>query len=131
MTPRHVFAAITALVTVGALAACSSSPKSSKDAVFTSINGTGKITAGAPMNPYNASGNFFLGYNTMQLGFDKQNPVDPTDFFPGLAKSWASAPGKLTLELQPNAQWSDGTPVTAEDIRTSLAIALTQGNATV
>jgi peptide/nickel transport system substrate-binding protein len=101
------------------------------NAVFTSIDANNAITAGAPMNPYNASANSFLGYNTMELGFDKKNPTDPSDFFPGIGASWTSAPGALTIHLQPAAKWSDGTPVTTDDVKMSLAIALTQGTATV
>jgi len=33
------------------------------------------------------------------------------------------------VQLQPDAKWSDGTPVTLADIKTSLAIAYTQGTA--
>jgi len=37
---------------------------------------------------------------------------------PGLAKSWTSSPDKLTwtYKLRPNLKWSDGTPLTSEDV---------------
>jgi peptide/nickel transport system substrate-binding protein len=122
------------LAMLGSLGACSSTSPEAKpgsDAVFTSIPRDNPITTGAPMNPFNASGNTFPGYDTMHLGWDKKNPLDSSDFFPGLASSWKSGPGSLTVELQPKAKWSDGTPVTVDDVQASLAIALTQGNATV
>jgi peptide/nickel transport system substrate-binding protein len=122
------------------LSACSSSSSSAKKSngqgggggtggVFTSIDANNKITAGAPMNPFNAAPNMFLGYNQMQMGFSKNNPADPNDLLPGLAASWTATDAGLTVQLQPNAKWSDGTPVTVADIKTSLAIAYTQGTA--
>ncbi len=116
------------------LAGCTSGGSGSGSggsSVYTTISGTQEITAGAPMNPFNASGNFFLGMDTMQLGFDKQSPTNPNDFLPGLAASWTATSTGLTVTLQPGAKWSDGTPVTVDDVKDSMAIALTQGNATV
>ncbi|NUR62700.1 MAG: ABC transporter substrate-binding protein [Catenulispora sp.] len=130
-------AAAVALASVSALSACSSAKKKTTDGggakkdggVYTSIDANYQITAGAPMNPFNAAPNMFLGYNQMRLGFDKYNPSDPNDLFPGLAASWTASDAGLTIQLQPNAKWSDGTPVTVADIKTSLAIAYTQGTA--
>ncbi|GAA4831029.1 hypothetical protein GCM10023235_01380 [Kitasatospora terrestris] len=99
--------------------------------MFTTIDGNHPISAGAPMNPFNAAGNTFLGYDTMQLGFTKKNPQDPNDFFPGLARSWKTTDTSITVELEPGAKWSDGKPVTVDDVKASMAIALTQGAATV
>lgn len=117
----------------GLLAACSSGggKSSSSTLVYTTVSETNPITAGAPMNPFNASGNYFPSLDTMQLGFDKQNPTNPDDFFPGLAASWTITSTGITVKLQPGAKWSDGTPVTPADVKLSMAIALTQGSATV
>jgi peptide/nickel transport system substrate-binding protein len=130
-------AAAVALASLTALSACSSAKKKTTDGggakkdggVYTSIDANNQITAGAPMNPFNAAPNTFLGYNQMRLGFDKYNPSDPNDLFPGLAASWTASDAGLTVQLQPNAKWSDGTPVTVADIKTSIAIAYTQGTA--
>lgn len=42
----------------------------------------------------------------------------PPSFAPNLAISWAFSDDNrtLTFKLRPNARWSDGTPVTAEDV---------------
>jgi len=130
--PKTLVAAVAAAVALTASSACSGSAKKingggSDGNVYTSIDANNPITAGAPMNPFNASPNTFLGYDQMQLGFDKKNPADPNDFFPGLAASWTATDTGLTVQLQPNAKWSDGTPVTLADIKTSVAVAYTQG----
>jgi peptide/nickel transport system substrate-binding protein len=134
--PQPLVAAIAAAaVALTALSACSSSSAKKSNGgsgggtggVYTSIDANNQITAGAPMNPFNAAPNMFLGYNQMQLGFDKKDPADPNDFFPGLAASWEASDTGLTVQLQPNAKWSDGNPVTMADIKTSIAIAYTQG----
>ena len=137
--PKPLVAAIAvATVAATALAGCSSSAAKKSNGgsggggtggVFTSIDANNKITAGAPMNPFNAAPNMFLGYNQMQLGFSKNDPSDPNALLPGLAASWTSSDSGLTIQLQPGAKWSDGTPVTVADIKTSLAIAYTQGTA--
>ncbi|NUP50003.1 MAG: ABC transporter substrate-binding protein [Catenulispora sp.] len=136
---RTLVAGLAAAVALTALSACSSSAKKTNNGdgggakkdggVYTSIDANYQITAGAPMNPFNSSPNMFLGYDQMRLGFDKYNPLDPNDLFPGLAASWTATDTGLTVQLQPNAKWSDGTPVTVADIKTSLAIAYTQGTA--
>ncbi|WP_282202978.1 ABC transporter substrate-binding protein [Kitasatospora fiedleri] len=131
---RRAALPLAAALLLGGTAACSpgaGSSGSAGDGVFTTIDGNHPIAAGAPMNPFNAAGNTFLGYDTMQLGFTKKNPQDPNDFFPGLARSWKTTDTSITVELEPDAKWSDGTPVTAEDVRASMAIALTQGSATI
>lgn len=42
----------------------------------------------------------------------------PPSFRPGLATSWEFSPDRLSLtfHLRPKARWSDGAPVTAEDV---------------
>lgn len=134
MNRLHRLRAPLALIAcAGLLAACSSGGSSSSggNLVYTTVSGLNPITAGAPMNPFNASGNAFTSFDVMQLGFDKQNPLNPNDFFPGLAASWTTSANSVTVKLQPGAKWSDGSPVTPDDIKLSMAIALTQGNATV
>lgn len=42
----------------------------------------------------------------------------PPTFAPGLAESWTWSPDRLSLEIHlRNARWSDGVPVSAEDVR--------------
>lgn len=89
---KHFVAASAALATLGTLAACAPDSGAKNGAngggVFTTVDANNPITPGAPMNPYSPNGNTFLSYNSMRLGFEKKNPMDANDAFPGLAKSW-------------------------------------------
>ncbi|QQE79187.1 ABC transporter substrate-binding protein [Alicyclobacillus sp. SO9] len=108
-----------------------SSNKNGKTAAFTTIDEYHPITVGAPMNPFNTKGNTFLGYDVYQLGWSKHSATNVNAFYKGLASNWSenSAGNKVTITIQPGAKWSDGTPVTPQDIITSMAVAFTQGNA--
>ncbi|TDD13885.1 ABC transporter substrate-binding protein [Nonomuraea diastatica] len=88
------------------------------------------LDASAPANPWHPKGNSFLGYNAMKLGWVKNHVTDPNQFYPGIAAKWEIAEdnSSVTLHLQPNAKWSDGKPVTAEDVKLSIGIAYTQGS---
>lgn len=129
---RKTASALLATAALVTMAGCSSTSSSGSGGTFTTIDEQHQLSAGAPMNPYNAAGNSFPGYDDMQLGFAKYDAQDPNGYFPGLAQSWTSSKdgSTLTIQLQPKAKWSDGTAVTAKDVKTSMAIAFTQGNAT-
>ena len=131
---RCRFLALPVAVLAGAatLAACSSSSGgSSSNAVFTTVSETTPITAGAPLNPFNLTNNVFQGYDVESLGWGANNPANSNQTLPGLAASWTlSSDGTtLTVHLQPNADWSNGKPVTASDVKTSAAIWFTQSTA--
>lgn len=131
---KHFVAASAALATLGSLAACapdSGAKNGARGGVFTTVDANNPITPGAPMNPYNANGNSFVSFNTMRLGWDKKNPLNPNDNFPGLAKSWEMKGDSLIVHLQDGAKWSDGTPVTLDDLKLSMALGYTQSAAAV
>ncbi|MER5999552.1 ABC transporter substrate-binding protein [Nonomuraea angiospora] len=88
------------------------------------------LDASGPANPWAPKGNSFLGYNAMKLGWIKNHLTDPNQFYPGIAASWEIAPdnSSITLHIQPNAKWSDGKPVTADDVKLSLGLASTTGS---
>jgi peptide/nickel transport system substrate-binding protein len=83
-----------------------------------------------PANPWAPKGNAFQGYNAMKLGWVKNHLTDPNQFYPGVAASWEIAPdnSSITIHLQPNGKWSDGKPVTAEDVKLSIGLAYTTGS---
>ncbi|WP_214412288.1 ABC transporter substrate-binding protein [Sphaerisporangium fuscum] len=97
--------------------------------IYTTIDGSKQIDAAAPINPFNPQGSTFAGYDAMSLAWPKNDLTDPNQFYPGIARSWTTTPdqGEVVIHLQPNARWSDGRPVTSEDIRTSIGLAYTQG----
>ncbi|NUR85768.1 MAG: ABC transporter substrate-binding protein [Nonomuraea sp.] len=88
------------------------------------------IDASAPANPYNPKGNSFFTYNAWKLAWYKNTLTDPNQFYPGAAASWEIAPdnSSVTIHLQPNGKWSDGKPITADDVKMSIGIAYTQGS---
>ncbi|HET6213828.1 MAG TPA: ABC transporter substrate-binding protein [Micromonosporaceae bacterium] len=130
-TAKRSLVAVAATLAVALTAAgCGDSkPKSSGGGTFTTIDANHAIDPQAPINPYNGKGNAFSGYNAMPLAFAKNHLTDHNQHFPGIAASWdVSADGtSVTIKIQPKAKWSDGNAVTAEDIRTSAAVAFTQG----
>lgn len=131
-------AAVVALLGLAAgVTACSGSETPTKSGsgggggLFTTIdvNRPG-IDASAPANPFNPKGNSFQGYNSIKLAYFKNHLTDPNVFYPGAATSWELAPdnSSITIKLPPNGKWSDGKPVTAEDVKVSIGIAYTQGS---
>lgn len=127
---RSLLAVTAALAVVaGGLSGCGEKPKAANGGTYTSIDGTHAINVSAPINPYNGASNAFQGYNAMKLAWPMNDLVDLNKFYPGIAKSWdVNGDGtEVTIHIQPKAKWSDGNPVTAEDIKTSAAVAYTQG----
>jgi microcin C transport system substrate-binding protein len=55
-----------------------------------------------------------------------------TEFTPGLARRWTISDDKLgyTFEIDPSATWSDGRPVTAEDVKWTFDQVMAPTNAT-
>ena len=125
-TLRSLTALTVALVAVVPL----SGANAAGGGVFTTIDLLQSIDVNAPINPYNGKANEYVGYNLMQLGWAKNSLTDPNDLYPGMAKSWTlSSDGtKLTVNIQPQAKWSDGTPVTSKDIKTSVGLGISEGN---
>lgn len=135
---KSIVVAIGAVLAASGLTACGGSTNNSAaggggggggggSAVFTTIDETHPITAGAPMNPFNANGNSFDSYDQMSLGYTQNSSTNPNADYPGLAASWQPVSGGLIVHLQPRAGWSDGAPVTAKDVQTSTAIAFAEG----
>ncbi|MFF0311505.1 ABC transporter substrate-binding protein [Streptosporangium sp. NPDC004379] len=132
-------AAVAALLGLAAVTACSGNTDNKSAAggtgggggLYTTIDGTKPgLDVNGPINPWSPKGNAFSGYNVMKLGWAKNHLTDPNQFYPGIAASWDIAPdnSSITLHLQPNNKWSDGKPVTAEDVKFSIALAYTQGS---
>ncbi len=74
---------------------------------------------------YPASFNYYLANNTFSgeifgLLYESLLDLDPAslEYAPGLAREWDISDDKktITLHLDPDAQWSDGRPITSEDV---------------
>ncbi|ETK37443.1 ABC transporter substrate-binding protein [Microbispora sp. ATCC PTA-5024] len=125
-------AAIAALAAIATATACGSTgttDTATAGGVYTTIDGSKQINASAPINPFNPVGSVFSGYNGMALAWPKNDPIDPNQYYPAIASSWTVSPDQreVVIHLQPNARWSDGKPVTSEDVRVSIGLAYTQG----
>jgi peptide/nickel transport system substrate-binding protein len=69
----------------------------------------------------NGNGDIF-SYNLIYSGLVRSNPTGGTDLQPSLASKWKVSPdGKTyTFTLRPGVKFSNGQPVTAEDVKWSL-----------
>lgn len=131
MMRGRLTALLTALALSTGFAACSAGAgddDSKGGGTFTTIIETTEETA--PVNPYAAPTNAWGQYNSMSLAWAKSHKTDPNAHFPGLAAEWevAEDQSEITIHLQPDAKWSDGEDVTADDVVLSSQIAYTQGS---
>lgn len=81
-------------------------------------------------NPENSSNNIIdNGIAYAPLAYYKY--TGNFDFWPVLAKSWKfdNQADTLTVHLNPNAKWSNGQPVTAQDVLVTFQLQYLQGNA--
>src|ERR1044071_1640816 len=74
-----------------------------------------------PLNARNGNGDIFAD-NLVYGGLTRPDPKRGTDVVPGLAEKWElSDDGKPdTFPLRPGVKFSNGGPVTAEDVKRSL-----------
>jgi peptide/nickel transport system substrate-binding protein len=100
-------------------AACEASPVSGGNLVYA------RQYEAVTLNPYevlNGAGDIWA-YEMIYSNLVRLNPEGTNDeIVPGLAKSWDVSPdGKTyTFHLRPGLKFSDGTPITAEDVKWSL-----------
>lgn len=106
-----------------------SSSSSASSGTFTAIDENQSINVNAPINPYNQVANMFVGYNKEQLAWSKYSITDSTAYAPAIASSWklSSDGGSLTIDINPKAEWSDGTKVTSTDVKDSIALSIADG----
>ena len=88
---------------------------------------------------YPASFNYYLANNTFSaelfgMLYETLLELDPftLEYTPGLAASWTISEDKrtFTFTLDPDARWSDGTPITAADVRWTFDAILEPSNLT-
>jgi peptide/nickel transport system substrate-binding protein len=110
---RTIAAAVAVLALLGAVA----TPSGSEEGKPVAFN-VGDTQGIDSMNPI--VGVTVPAYEAWNIQYATLTDKSPKDFspIPGLAKSWkGSADGKTwTYTLRPNLKWSDGQPLTSEDI---------------
>lgn len=74
-----------------------------------------------PIDPKNGNGDIFAD-NLIYSGLVRSDPRGSTNLEPSLAKSWTISKNGLvyTFHLRPGLKFSNGQPVTAEDVKWSL-----------
>lgn len=104
------------LITIASLLlpACNSSNTSAQIASYIIADETGDWGYPSPYLHYSRG----PGYIRMSLVFDTLVWKDEDGFVPALAKEWSydETDNAYTFELQENAVWHDGQPITAEDV---------------
>jgi peptide/nickel transport system substrate-binding protein len=104
-----------ALLAIGALVVAGPVSSQTKKPVTFSVGDTQNIDS---MNPI--VGVTVPAYEAWNIQYATLTDKSPKDFspIPGLAKSWTSSPDKKTwtYTMKPNLKWSDGQPLTAEDV---------------
>jgi len=112
---RRRLAICAALLAVGALVVAGPVASQTKKPVTFTVGDTQNIDS---MNPI--VGVTVPAYEAWNIQYATLTDKSPKDFspIPGLAKSWTSSPDKKTwtYTMKPNLKWSDGQPLTAEDV---------------
>ncbi|MGE3465599.1 MAG: peptide ABC transporter substrate-binding protein [Pyrinomonadaceae bacterium] len=122
MTIRKIPALLFIAASIGAIAGCGVSgeekyfgvTKLPKDNVFRYVSGSEPET----LDPQISSGQPEARvYMALYEGLVEYHPKDLQPI-PALAKSWETSPNvdEFIFHLRDNAKWSDGTPITADDI---------------
>jgi peptide/nickel transport system substrate-binding protein len=114
-TMRRRLAACGALLAVGALAVAAPVGSQTKKPVVFNVGDAAGIDT---MNPI--VGVTVPAYEAWNIQYATLTDKSPKDFstIPGLAQSWKSSADKKTwtYTMRPNLKWSDGQPLTAEDV---------------
>lgn len=115
---RIVLAAAVALSLPLSLAACGKSEtdadRGAREGILLTGNGVEPKTLDPQLNTGSPDGRII---SALSEGLVTQDPVDPFGVRPGVASSWEhnADSTQWTFKIRPEAKWSDGTPLTAND----------------
>lgn len=83
----------------------------------------GQVNAPVTFNPINAS-DVASQYNQQPIFDSLLDMVEPLKFLPKLADSFETEDNQtFTIKLNPDAKWTDGTPITADDVAFTIQLA--------
>jgi peptide/nickel transport system substrate-binding protein len=133
--PRHLRRTLAGFACLAALAACGGRPKATgRAAAGSGPHQGGRVVVATAddvetFNEYQWASESFT-FTVVDLLFPSlmtEQPdyqQHPPSFAPALASSWEfSADNRdLTFHLRPDARWSDGVPVTADDVRFTFSV---------
>lgn len=117
---KRVIALLLATMMLFALVACGSNENENGSVGEREVDENAVVTFGLAsawdvLNPYTSNGGSFAGLIYEKI-FDRLVYVDSNfEVHPRAAESWKIDGTKLTINLNKNAKWHDGTPVTAKD----------------
>ncbi|MEZ3159506.1 ABC transporter substrate-binding protein [Microbacterium sp. BWT-B31] len=120
---RRVVGVVVAVAATITIAGCANIPEAGGE-TFTAILPPWQQSA--PVNPYAANAVALEGWVSSPLAFWLQKD---DDFEPQIAKSWdvqrptdVAADVVLTITIDDEANWPDGSPITSADVETSLEL---------
>ncbi len=124
MTLRRISIGFSLLSATIALALAVSGSATAQDSSGGSVLRIGWAQDAATLNPF--TGLDEEDYNVWAMNWDLLVNFDPKDLSPapGIAQSWTVSDDKktVTFKLDPDAKWSDGKPITSEDVKWSLEV---------
>ena len=125
---RYSVVAVASVALVASVAACSSSGGGGggpSPALKFAASNWGSTWS---YNPWSANFPAF-GRGFVYAILAIQQPPKMKTFLPNLATSWKVSRQNLTIQLQPNAKWQNGSPLTSKDVVDTVALEGTAGNA--
>ncbi len=125
---HRVLAVSGAVVLMAVITACGNTTKTSSAPVPPFVTIGTIMPPGAPMNIFSSSYIVEPGMDIMPLAVS-HNSANLGAFYPALASHWqVSNHGRtVTVWLRSNARWSNGKPVTAADVVTTMALSYAVG----
>lgn len=121
-------AALSGALLVGLAGCGGGSSKSGTGPVPPFVTIAQPLASGAPMNVFATTTLEMPGLNILPLALS-HNGANLSSFYPVLATRWALSnhDRTLTLWLRSNAKWSNGQPITAQDVATTMACSYAVG----
>ncbi len=125
---RIFWTASASVLLLSAVAGCGTTSKTSTAAQTPFVTIGNILAPGAPMNIFSSNTLEEPGMDIMPLAVS-QNSANLSAFYPALASHWqlSNNDRTVTVWIRTNARWSNGQPVTAQDVMTTMACSYAVG----